>query len=234
MGRTCESLNLRARGCLSHRLKNLQDGAGHRPAGGSPGRPVQCCLRLTLPTGTHYLRGVNNARQPWHSTEGRLQYGLRPANPTEEGLASLHSVLFRKQPFLWRAALLYYTIHRAARMSFRQLFQDLACYVQDADVRWEYCVRAKRGQTDTSLPGGCPHVGVAGCEGSKGRASGLGAQSSPLPTGCFSKDQVYLDGIVHILRHRRTIDFPLLTSLGKVRGLQRSQLALPINAVSIP
>ncbi|KAF4010778.1 hypothetical protein G4228_002600 [Cervus hanglu yarkandensis] len=136
--------------------------------------------------GTHYLRGVNNARQPWHSAEGRQQYGLRPANPTEEGLASLHSVLFRKQPFLWRAALLYYTIHRAARMSFRQLFQDLARYVQDADVRWEYCVRAKRGQTDTSLP------------------------------GCFSKDQVYLDGIVRILRHRQTIDFPLLTSLGKV------------------
>uniref|UniRef100_A0A8C5KD45 Microtubule associated tyrosine carboxypeptidase 1 n=1 Tax=Jaculus jaculus TaxID=51337 RepID=A0A8C5KD45_JACJA len=136
--------------------------------------------------GTHYLRGVNNSRQPWHNAEGRLQYGLKPANPTEEGLASLHSVLFRKQPFLWRAALLYYTIHRAARMSFRQLFQDLAHYVQDADVRWEYCVRAKRGQKDTSQP------------------------------GCFSKDQVYLDGILRILRHRRTIDFPMLTSLGKV------------------
>ncbi|XP_037671875.1 uncharacterized protein KIAA0895-like homolog isoform X1 [Choloepus didactylus] len=136
--------------------------------------------------GTHYLRGANNAKQPWHSAEGRLQYGLRPANPTEEGLASLHSVLFRKQPFLWRAALLYYTIHRAARMSFHQLFHDLARYVQSADVRWEYCVRAKRGQTDTSQP------------------------------GCFSKDQVYLDGIVRILRHRQTIDFPLLTSLGKV------------------
>jgi len=39
-----------------------------------------------------------------------------------------------------------------------------------------------------------------------------------LPTGCFSKDQVYLDGILRILRHRQTIDFPLLTSLGKVRG----------------
>lgn len=39
-----------------------------------------------------------------------------------------------------------------------------------------------------------------------------------MPTGCFSKDQVYLDGIVRILRHRQTIDFPLLTSLGKVSG----------------
>lgn len=36
--------------------------------------------------------------------------------------------------------------------------------------------------------------------------------------GCFSKDQVYLDGSVRILRHRQTIDFPLLTSLGKVRN----------------
>nr|KAF6407032.1 hypothetical protein HJG59_007254 [Molossus molossus] len=113
--------------------------------------------------GTHYLRGVNNARQPWHSAEGRLQYGLRPANPTEEGLASLHSVLFRKQPFLWRAALLYYTIYRASHMSFHQLFQDLARYVQDTDVRWEYCVRAKRGQTDTSLPARTRYTWMASC-----------------------------------------------------------------------
>lgn len=144
------------------RSSHAEQGPGW--AGGSPGCSAQHSLPLALPIGTHYLRGVNNAQQPWHSAEGRLQYGLRPANPTEEGLASLHSVLFRKQPFLWRAALLYYTIHRAARMSFRQLFQDLARYVEDADVRWEYCVRAKRGQTDTSRPGGrpagaCPDLG---------------------------------------------------------------------------
>nr|XP_056718564.1 microtubule-associated tyrosine carboxypeptidase 1 [Euleptes europaea] len=136
--------------------------------------------------GTHYIRGVNNAHQPWHSLEGRREYGLKPANPTEEGLASLHSVLFRKQPFLWRAALLYYTIYQASHMSFCELFRDLDRYVQDAGVRWEYCVRAKRGQTDTSKP------------------------------GCFSKDQVYLDGILRILRHRQTIDFHLLAALGKV------------------
>lgn len=136
--------------------------------------------------GTHYIRGVNNARQPWHSLESRKQFGLKPANPTEEGLASLHSVLFRKQPFLWRAALLYYTIAQASHMAFSELFQDLERYVQDAGVRWEYCVRAKRGQVDTSKP------------------------------GCFSKDQVYLDGILRILRHRQSIDFPLLAALGKV------------------
>lgn len=144
--------------------------------------------------GTHYIRGVNNARQPWHSLEGRKRYGLKPANPTEEGLASLHSVLFRKQPFLWRAALLYYTVQQATHMSFSALFQHLEQYVQDARVRWEYCVRAKRGQTDTSQP------------------------------GCFSKDQVYLDGILRILRHRQTIDFRLLAALGKVSYEDVNQL----------
>ncbi|KAL3065898.1 hypothetical protein OYC64_015940 [Pagothenia borchgrevinki] len=136
--------------------------------------------------GTHYLRGVNNNLQPWCTTEGRKQFGLKPANPTEEGLASLHSVLLRKQPYLWRAALLYYTVYHAASMSFSRLFSHIARFVQDPDVRWEYCLRAKRGQTDTSEP------------------------------GCFSKDQVYLDGILRILRCRRNIDFKMLTSLGKV------------------
>ncbi|KAL2088459.1 hypothetical protein ACEWY4_015358 [Coilia grayii] len=136
--------------------------------------------------GTHYLRGVNNNLQPWSSAVGRKQFGLKPANPTEEGLASLHSVLLRKQPYLWRAALLYYTVYHAANMSFSQLFSHISRFVQDPAVRWEYCLRAKRGQTDTSKP------------------------------GCFSKDQVYLDGILRILRHRRNIDFKMLTSLGKV------------------
>ncbi|XP_068117342.1 microtubule-associated tyrosine carboxypeptidase 1 isoform X2 [Hyperolius riggenbachi] len=103
--------------------------------------------------GTHYLRGVNDANQPWHGSEGRKQFGLKPANPTEEGLASLHSVLFRKNPFLWRAALLYYTVSRAASCSFSELFQDLQQFVEGPSVRWEYCVRAKRGQIDTAQPG---------------------------------------------------------------------------------
>ncbi|KAG8562230.1 hypothetical protein GDO81_015623 [Engystomops pustulosus] len=103
--------------------------------------------------GTHYLRGVNDAQQPWHGSENRKQFGLKPANPTEEGLASLHSVLFRKHPYLWRAALLYYTVSRAATCSFSDLFNDLHQFVEDPAVRWEYCVRAKRGQKDTGQPG---------------------------------------------------------------------------------
>ncbi|XP_054462158.1 putative tyrosine carboxypeptidase MATCAP2 [Anoplopoma fimbria] len=136
--------------------------------------------------GTHYYRGLNNCHQPWSSTVGRKKHNLKPLNPTEEGLASIHSVLFRKDPTLWRAALLYYTVYQASRMSFSQLFHDLGRFVQDPNTRWDYCVRAKRGQTDTAQP------------------------------GCFSKDQVYLDGILQILRYRDKINFPLLMALGKV------------------
>ncbi|XP_040585711.1 uncharacterized protein KIAA0895 homolog isoform X2 [Mesocricetus auratus] len=136
--------------------------------------------------GTHYFRGINNLQQPWNSWIGRKKHDLKPNNPTEEGLASIHSVLFRKDPFLWRAALLYYTVYQASQMSFCELFRDIGKFVQDPNTRWDYCVRAKRGWTDTSQP------------------------------GCFSKDQVYLDGILQILRFRESIDFHLLTALGKV------------------
>ncbi|XP_072184814.1 putative tyrosine carboxypeptidase MATCAP2 isoform X1 [Excalfactoria chinensis] len=136
--------------------------------------------------GTHYFRGFNNNSQPWCNWNGRRKHGLKPINPTEEGLASIHSVLFRKDPFLWRAALLYYTVYQASQMSFSQLFQDVGKFVQDPNTRWDYCVRAKRGWTDTSQP------------------------------GCFNKDQVYLDGILRILRYRESIDFHLLTALGKI------------------
>nr|XP_014347705.1 PREDICTED: uncharacterized protein KIAA0895 isoform X1 [Latimeria chalumnae] len=138
--------------------------------------------------GTHYFRGMNNNQQPWCNWNGRKKHGLKPLNPTEEGLASIHSVLFRRDPFLWRAALLYYTVYQASRMSFNELFQSVGKFVQDPNTRWDYCVRAKRGQIDTSQP------------------------------GCFSKDQVYLDGILKILRHRNEIDFQMLTALGKEGG----------------
>uniref|UniRef100_A0A3P9KZ17 Si:dkey-222b8.4 n=1 Tax=Oryzias latipes TaxID=8090 RepID=A0A3P9KZ17_ORYLA len=136
--------------------------------------------------GTHYLRSLNNCQQPWSSSSGRKRLNLRPLNPTEEGLASIHSVLFRRDPTLWRAAMLYYTVYQASHMSFCQLFQDLGRFVENPSTRWDYCVRAKRGQTDTAQP------------------------------GCFSKDQVYLDGVLRILRYRDDINFPLLMALGKV------------------
>ncbi|XP_068189496.1 putative tyrosine carboxypeptidase MATCAP2 isoform X2 [Antennarius striatus] len=156
--------------------------------------------------GTHYFRGINNCHQPWSSSAGRKKYNLKPLNPTEEGLASIHGVLFRKDPTLWRAALLYYTVYQASHMSFSQLFHSLGRFVQDPNTRWDYCIRAKRGQTDTAQP------------------------------GCFSKDQVYLDGILKILRYRDKINFPLLMALGKVsfEDVDRLRAAAQMENVRLP
>ncbi|XP_038070353.1 uncharacterized protein KIAA0895-like [Patiria miniata] len=136
--------------------------------------------------GTHYIRSANNREHPWSTPKGRKQHGLSSLNPTEEGIASIHSVLLRKEPFLWRSAMLYYTTYMASRLSFADLFRDLGTYIEDPEVRWDYCLRAKRGQTDTSQP------------------------------GCFNKDQVYLAGAFRVLRYRHSVDFHSLYKLGKV------------------
>ncbi|XP_056438334.1 putative tyrosine carboxypeptidase MATCAP2 [Gadus chalcogrammus] len=189
---------LEKEGCVGqivvHVTEDLLSRASMTVVSGRPTLTINLCTArehwlegmLRHEIGTHYLRSLNNSQQPWSGSAGRRRHGLRPPNPTEEGLASLHSVLLRRDPTLWRAALLYVTVQRAARASFAQLFSDLARFLRDPDTRWDYCVRAKRGQTDTAQP------------------------------GCFSKDQVYLEGILNILRHREQIDFPMLMALGKV------------------
>lgn len=136
--------------------------------------------------GTHYLRSANNRGQVWGSWQQRQDLCLQHFNPTEEGLASLHSVLLREHPFLWRAALLYYVAFKAAHMSFKDLFMEVGRFVHSPAVRWDYCMRAKRGQRHTSQP------------------------------GTFCKDQVYLEGALQLLKRRCDLDFHLLMRLGKV------------------
>ncbi|XP_072024636.1 microtubule-associated tyrosine carboxypeptidase 1-like [Amphiura filiformis] len=158
--------------------------------------------------GTHVLRSANNKHQPWNNTKGRERHNLRHLNPTEEGLANLHSVLYRDDPSLWRAALLYYTAYKASLMSFSDLFHDLEKFVSDPEIRWQYCARVKRGLVDTSEP------------------------------GCFSKDQVYLTGVFEILRYRHRIDFHSLVRMGKIayQDIERlkPQATLDDKVVKIP
>uniref|UniRef100_A0A8C5QLC9 KIAA0895 n=1 Tax=Leptobrachium leishanense TaxID=445787 RepID=A0A8C5QLC9_9ANUR len=134
--------------------------------------------------GTHYYRSMNNMKQPWW--QERKKYGMRPVNPTEEGFATLNTVLLRDQPYLCRAALLYYAAYKASSLSFSELFKDLSAYVKDPDTLWYICMKVKSGLTDTSQP------------------------------GCNSKCQVYLQGVLQLLRYRQTIDFQLLMALGKI------------------
>jgi hypothetical protein len=87
------------------------------------------------------------------------------------------------KPFLFRAALNYYSAYMASRLSFADLFKDLEKYI-DCPKRRYYtrerghnllldrfraCLRVKRGLTYTDSPGG------------------------------MYKDQVYLEGAVMIL-----------------------------------
>lgn len=140
--------------------------------------------------GTHYLRDKNDKLQCWaRERNGRKKYRLEDKNPTEEGLASLHTVLEREGHCLWRAAMLYYCIWRALQLSFRELYEDLEQFLGDStEERWDYCVRAKRGLLDTSQLGG------------------------------FVKDQMYLTGAMEILEQRHRIDFDALY-IGKLSAV---------------
>lgn len=78
---------------------------------------------------------------------------------------------------MYVAALKYYMACKASEMSFIELFDDIARYVDDKLQRFYYVIRVKRGLEDTSVPGG------------------------------YYKDQVYLEGIVNILQDRKNLDF---------------------------
>ena len=108
---------------------------------------------MSLVLGTHYIRGINNRQQTWRLGKKRRELNMAPMNPTEEGLASLNTVVLRDEPCLIRAAMLYYTVTKAASLSFCELFHDLGKYIKNPHTRWDYCLRAKRGYEDTSQPG---------------------------------------------------------------------------------
>jgi len=66
---------------------------------------------------------------------------------------------------------------RASEVSFSQLFNEVAKYVDNPKQRYRYVLRVKRGLADTSKPGG------------------------------LYKDQVYLEGAMQLLQHRKEIDW---------------------------
>lgn len=68
----------------------------------------------------------------------------------------------------------------AKQMSFVELFHALEKYIDKPQMRWKYCIRVKRGLTDTSKKGG------------------------------LYKDSVYLEGAIKVLMRRKTLDFKML------------------------
>ncbi|OMJ71053.1 hypothetical protein SteCoe_30832 [Stentor coeruleus] len=149
------------------------------------GLPISYCKEriqgvMNHEIGTHLLRTLNERKQIWYKK--RDKYGLGAYIETEEGLASLHTMLDsafsgRRKPYLWRAALHYYSSYYASMCSFVELYQRLDRYMDDPVKRFKEVLRVKRGISNTGLPGGC------------------------------YKDQVYLSGAIKILQRRKDIDF---------------------------
>ncbi len=109
----------------------------------------------------------------------RKEFGLGSYLETEEGLAVLHYYLEIDQPYLWIYAVQYYACFLASTMSFSQVYKALKPYIDEKDRRFKITLRAKRGVVDTSKPGG------------------------------YTKDQVYMRGVLKVAEWLRKNDFSL-------------------------
>lgn len=119
--------------------------------------------------GTHALRRINYEHQPWFKK--KKKYGFADYLRTEEGLAVLHSLIPHTVKLAFTAALRYQAVAVAQAGSFAEVWQFLKQYVDDQERRWTIAFRQKRGQTDTSQPGG------------------------------FTKDLVYFEGMVDVWQY---------------------------------
>jgi len=155
--------------------------------------------------GTHYLRFVNERKQPWHGKKGRRAYLCANKNPTEEGLASLHTVLSRPGHCMYRSAMNYYAAWKAQSMSFCECFKDLLQITSDEEAAWDFTLRVKRGYEDTSQP------------------------------GSFCKDQMYLAGALKILHSKDRIDFKsLYMGQIALEDAERLRSGGDVQAIQIP
>jgi hypothetical protein len=102
--------------------------------------------------GTHGLRRINYEQQPWFKK--KKKFGFAEHLITEEGLASLHSLLPKTQVSAHTFALRYLAVDYSQHHSFAELWQFLTPYIDNLDTRWMVAIRQKRGVSDTSQAGG--------------------------------------------------------------------------------
>lgn len=99
---------------------------------------------------THLLRKINHRRQGW-TLPFTQEKDLRR---TEEGLAGLHTHLFRKDKVFTRSYLTYIAAYTAQQGTFVDVFNQLKKHNVSNQSAWRIAVRTKRGLRDTSQPGG--------------------------------------------------------------------------------
>lgn len=136
--------------------------------------------------GTHALRRINYEQQPWYKK--KKKFGFAEYLKTEEGLASLHSLLPKSYKSAYKSAIRYLVVDFASKHSFAETWEFLTPYVSDIETRWMVTLRQKRGIKDTSQS-------ISG----------------------YTKDLVYFEGLVKTARwlQKNNYDLPGLY-LGKL------------------
>lgn len=99
---------------------------------------------------THYLRRYNHALQPW----GKEKFPDFVFRRTEEGLANLHTFLFRPKKLLFKTYRTYVATYYAQRGSFVDVFNQMVALGISEETSFNLALRTKRGIEDTSQPGG--------------------------------------------------------------------------------
>lgn len=99
---------------------------------------------------THILRRLNNNKQTW----GGEDFPDEIIRRTEEGLASMHTYLYRKDPYMRKSFLSYTAAYLAQHTSFVEIFKKIRSYGIQSNTAWNITTKAKRGVQDTSQPGG--------------------------------------------------------------------------------
>lgn len=102
--------------------------------------------------GTHAIRRVNYEEQPWFGK--KKSFGFSNYLKTEEGLASINTLVPKSFKSAYNTALRYLAVSKAQQSSFSSTWRYMKQYVQNPDRRWDIVYRQKRGLKDTSKPGG--------------------------------------------------------------------------------
>lgn len=99
---------------------------------------------------THFLRRYNHLQQTW----GDTYFDEIEMRRTEEGLATLHTYLFKKNKVMHKPFINYIAVYLASHYSFADVFQSLRGLGLSLEKAWNTTVRVKRGLTNTQQPGG--------------------------------------------------------------------------------
>ncbi len=143
--------------------------------------------------GTHALRRINYVKQPFFNK--KKKYGFSEYMFTEEGLASLHSLMKKNFKFDYVGALNYLGVKIAQKSSFAQTFTFFNKYLQDKSRCWKLTVKHKKGLYDTSKPGG------------------------------FTKDLVYFEGLIQIGNYLKNNNYdPSNLYIGKIAWQDEKRL----------